>query len=444
MNILQINTADKGGGAEGSAFNLFKRYREAGHTSWLAVGTKYTSDPDVFEIPRLPAPGLLNALSFKAANLARTWDKRGIKGMRRLARILDRYANPMRLQAWRQGREEYDFPGCSRLLGSLPGTPDIIHCHNLHGWFFDLRLLAQLSSSFPVVLNLRDTWLLTGHCAYFMDCTRWKEGCGSCPALNRYPAIQKDATAQNWLAKKQIYQQSRLFVTAPSQWLIDQAKASMLNAAEYKVIPNGIDTTVFRPLDQQEARKRLQLPPSVKIAMVATASPKNLFKDPKTLCETLHLLAQKMPELHFLCVGTDLGELHTLPNMHRFPYISSPEKMADCYRASDLFIHTAHAEAFGKTVTEAMACGTPVVATAVGGITEQVIQRKTGFLAAYGNAEEHAMQALKILMEKNEENRQNMRMTCASHASGYSLDRQQQAFLNWYAEIITEFHHNKP
>ena len=432
MKILQINTADKGGGAEGSAFNLFRRYREAGHTSWLAVGTKYSDDKDVIEIPRLPEKGVANAAFFRLANLARTLDKRGFKGMRRLARLLDRHANPLRLHDWQQGREEYDFPGCRQLLDVLPTQPDIIHCHNLHGWYFDLRLLPELSSRIPVILNMRDTWLLTGHCAYFMECENWRHGCGNCPDLASYPAIRKDATAENWLAKRDIYSRSCLYVTAPSQWLIDQAKASMLNAIEYKVIPNGIDTTVFKPDNRSAARERLQLPSTAKIAMFATASAKNLFKDPQTLCKALHILADRMPELHFLCVGTDLKELRDLPNLHQLHYVSSPAKMADCYRAANLFIHTARAEAFGKTVTEAMACGTPVVATAVGGITEQVVNGKTGLLSAPGDATELAQNTLTLLTNLSDD----MRTACASHASHYSLDAQVHAFLSWYEEIV--------
>ena len=116
MKILQINTADKGGGAEGSAFNLFRRYREAGHTSWLAVGTKYSDDKDVIEIPRLPEKGVANAAFFRLANLARTLDKRGFKGMRRLARLLDRHANPRRLHDWQQGRERHHLSVPARAL----------------------------------------------------------------------------------------------------------------------------------------------------------------------------------------------------------------------------------------------------------------------------------------------------------------------------------------
>ncbi len=430
MNILQINTADKGGGAEGSAYNLMRSFRDAGHNSWLGVGTKYRNDKDVFEIPRSAPRRTFLAL----ANATRQLDKHGVPGTRRLARILDRLANPARLHEWQNGLEEFEFPACNKLLDILPGVPDIIHCHNLHGWFFDLRLLQELSQRFPVVLNLRDTWPIAGHCAYFLDCQKWQNGCNGCPRLSLYPAIRKDAAAENWKRKQAIYSASRLYVTAPSQWLVDQAKQSMLNAVQYKVIPNGIDTNVFKSGDKLAARASIGLPADATIVMFAAASAKTLFKDQETLAETILALHAKKPTLHFLCVGMEIPALRSITNMHRLPYISSPSKMADCYRAADVFIHTARAEAFGKTVTEAMACGTPVAATAVGGITEQIIPGKTGLLSPMGDARALAENTLTLC-----ENSASMRDACAERGSQFSLKAQTDAFINWYKEIINDY-----
>ena len=72
------------------------------------------------------------------------------------------------------GFENFNYPGTWKLLNLPPKPPTIVHCHNLHGFYFDLRFLPRLSQQIPVILNLRDTWLLTGHCAHFMDCERWK------------------------------------------------------------------------------------------------------------------------------------------------------------------------------------------------------------------------------------------------------------------------------
>ena len=437
MRILQVNTADRGGGAEGSAWNLFDRYRAAGQQSWLAVGRKYSNDPDVLEIPRGRAPSAVGRLLQHGADAARSQEGR-LPGMRCLARGLDRLAWPERLADWWHGRDETQFPGCADLPGLCPAPPDIIHCHNLHGWYFDLGVLPGLSQRQPLILNLRDSWAITGHCAYFVDCERWRQGCGNCPHLDVYPACRRDATAANWQRKAAIYAQSRLYVTAPSQWLLAQAQQSMLPAAEYRVIANGIDTACFRPGDRAAARAALGLPADAPTVLFASASSKNIYKDPATMAQAILAMTERVPSLQVLCVGAALPDraLRHLA-IRQLAYVRDPQKMAQLYRAADLFVHTAKAEAFGKTVTEAMACGTPVVASAVGGIVEQIIAGETGFLCPAGDAAGMADAAVEFFAA-DADRRAAMRASAAQRGASFSLDRQVRAFLGWYEEILAQ------
>ncbi len=434
VNILQINTADRGGGAEGSARSLFQRYRQLGHGSWLAVGRKYSKDADVLEIPRPPVAGTGRRLLQIAAEVARSGDP-ALPGARRLSINLERLASPTRLADWRAGRDEMDFPGCRQIVDMCPAPPDIIHCHNLHGWYFDLRILPELAQQAPLILNLRDTWLLTGHCAYFMDCDRWKNGCGQCPRLDVYPRCRRDATAENWRQKADIYAATRFYVTAPSQWLIGQARQSMLQAVDYKVIPNGIDINVFKPGDQDAARRELNLPTTPPIVMFAAAARHSVFKDPQTMQEAIRLVAERLPDLLFVCVGVKApaAALRQL-NVRCVPFITNPGRLASYYRAADIFVHTAKAEAFGKTITEAMACGVPVAATAVGGIPEQIIDGETGFLCPPGNPSELAAKIIHLLSD-SKENQLRRRATAAQRGQEFSLERQTAAFLSWYEEL---------
>jgi len=436
MRILQVSTADSGGGAEGSARNLFRAYRERGHISWLAVGEKRSEDPDVFELSKAPAPTASGRLlQMTAAHLRKT--RCLSSGSRHLARTLEMLASQERRQARTAGREDYHFPGSQHLLDLPPGRPDVIHCHNLHGWYFDLRALAHFSQEIPVILNLRDTWLLTGHCGYFIDCDRWRNGCGDCPDLKRYPGIRRDATRENWAAKQDIFQRSRLYVTAPSEWLLGCARASMLKAEEYRLIPNGIDLRVFNPGDRLAARRRLGFPTDAKIVLFAAASRRNVYKDPETmvagvqrLCETAH-----SDKLRFVCLGRRPPKVLLRQNpVQHVPFQSDPEQVADYYRAADIFIHTARAEAFGKTATEAMACGTPVVASAVGGLTEQIIHGETGYLFPPGDADALSHLALQLL--NDEATRQDMGLRAAQRGAQFGLDRQVDAFLQFYEDVI--------
>ena len=102
------------------------------------------------------------------------------------------------------GREDFDHPGSRQLLEHSPCPPDIVHTHNLHGYYFDLRSLATLSHQAPAATTLHDEWMITGHCAYTLGCPRWEHGCGQRPDLAVYPALRRDGTAYNWRRKSDL------------------------------------------------------------------------------------------------------------------------------------------------------------------------------------------------------------------------------------------------
>ena len=162
VKILQVNTADRGGGAEGSARALFEAYRRRGHCSWLAVGRKLSADPAVFEIPRTAAPSATGRLLQRLAQRLRQAPARRLWAAG-LARRLEILADPLR----RGLARGLGFNPRHRTALDLCPEPDIVHCHNLHGGYFDLRA-ARSSHRVPLILNLRDTWLLAGHCGSAM------------------------------------------------------------------------------------------------------------------------------------------------------------------------------------------------------------------------------------------------------------------------------------
>lgn len=439
LRIAQVSHADHEGGAEGSAWNLFKAYRARGHKSWLVVGNKFGDDPDVIRLPyanparqgRWARPWMALAAPVESA-------RHRVRGAGRLHTLLRYLAEP---RAWldrRRGLEDFHYPGAWRLLDLTPEPPDILHCHNLHGNYFDLRALPWLSRRVPVILNLRDAWLLSGHCAHSFDCERWKAGCGACPYLDTYPAVPRDATAYNWQRKQEIYAQSHLYVTAISQWLMDKVRSSMLSGVQYRVIPNAIDTDVFRPGSRLEARQALNLPEKSHIILLIAHNP---FKDYATMEAALsRLQVLQDPPLIFVCLGRE-GKSRKVGQgiMIYRGFERDPTRLAEYYRAADVFIHAAHEEAFGKTVTEAMACGIPVVATAVGGIPEQLRHGETGFLVppCDDQAMAAAIHGLLVSLDVGESIGQ---AGAAEARRRFSLDTQVKAFLDWYEEILTDWY----
>lgn len=432
VNILQISTRDLGGGAEGSAWNLFRSYRGRGHRSWLAVGWKHGDDPDVFEIPRMPARVPWAHLCWILHGRLAVFQGR-ISGVSRLRHLLRTLAGGKpEIERW-MGREDFNHPGSLSLLQLAPERPDLVHAHNLHGGYFDLRFLTRLSYQVPVILNLRDMWLLTGHCAHSLGCDRWRTGCGACPDLSLYPSIKRDAARYNWRRKRSIYERSRLYISTPSQWLMDQVRVSMLRGLEYRVISNAIDLTVFKPGSRPEARRQLRLPSNARIVMLTAHNP---FKDYVMMESVLSRVVKDGEELLFICLGK-LGESCVLgdgrviyPGFER-----DPERMASYYCAADVFIHAAKGEAFGKTITEAMACGTPVVATSIGGVPELIDEGLTGYLVPRGDDAAMA-ERIQLLLDNPTLRKQMQKRASIAARQRFDLNRQVGDFLSWYQEIL--------
>ncbi|MDP9291164.1 MAG: glycosyltransferase, partial [Verrucomicrobiota bacterium] len=380
LRILQVSTRDIAGGAEKVAWNLFDHYRTLGQESWLAVGFKHSRDPNVVEIPRLAEPGVIGNLSARLGSSLKPLER--LPGVAHVRHNLNILARGWPAIERRLGGEDIHYPGSRLLLSLVPKPPDVIHLHNLHGGYFDLRFIAELSQQVPVVLTLHDEWLLTGHCAYTMGCPRWEQGCGSCPDLEILPSIRRDATAWNWRRKRRIYRHGKLYISTPSRWLMDRVDRSMLVAAEKRVIPYGIDLDTYKPGSKESARSALNLSPEENVLLFA-ANWGNPFKDFKMIEEAIRMLGESPGRpLTLLSLGSKIQSETTIgrASIRSVPFLTDPEKVALYYQAADVFLHAAKADNFPNTILESLACGTPVVGTAVGGIPEQIIHGRTGYL----------------------------------------------------------------
>lgn len=441
LNILQVGWSDVGGGAEQVAMELAKRFRAREHHSRTAVGYKRSSDPNVLEFPKI-AP---NPWTRSWARLGREFRARSNQApvYARLDELCHDIAAPETRIRWHLGHENFNFPASRKLLSLTDSFPDVVHCHNLHGQYFDLRYLAQLSHQVPTIVTLHDAWLLSGHCAHSLNCERWRTGCGQCIDLTLYPSVKRDATAYNWKRKRQIYSKSQLYIGTPCHWLMRKVEGSILKlgAKQCRVIPNGVDLSVFKPADKLQTRDILGLPRDARILLfVASAIRKNRWKDYEMLQATLSKLASSAHNLLLLAVGEQQPDEKFGNATLRFvPYQSDRKQLARYYQAADVYLHAARAETFPTVILEALACALPVVATAVGGIPEQIDDGKTGYLVAPGDANAMAEKALAILSDTDLSH--SLRANAAQTARArFDLDQTADAYLHWYREILAEHH----
>ena len=456
LKILQVSATDNRGGAARIAWTLHQRYQKKSLDAWMAVGQKLSDDPNVFSIPNDDLRNQWARLWLSVGNLLSPFRGK-ILGAGLLRSWLQWIGQPRRWLNVQHGYEDFDFPGTQKILDLAPDKPDVAHLHNLHAGYFDLRFLAILSNRLPVVITLHDMWLLTGHCAYSMDCKKWISGCGVCPYLNIYPAIRRDGTTYNLREKESIYSSSSLYIVAPSNWLIQKAEQSSLASAalKNKVIRNGIDIDIFQPRDKSKARYDLHLPSDAYILLfVAQGMHTNAYKDFNTIQTAIEIVANKISKkkIIFLALGED-GPIQEIGNVRIsfIPFQNNPKLVATYYQAADIYLHAARADTFPNVVLEALACGTPVIATAVGGIPEQVLDGKTGFLTQPNNAADMAEKIIQLLGD--EDLLHKMAIAAGDYArTHFGLDRMVNAYLSYYQEVLHDwqsrhsahFHYSAP
>ena len=441
LRILHVGTVETGGGAASVAGNLVRGCRARGCQAWMAVGRRSSDDPNVFALSdddRLAYR--LSGYTSLQTQLGRLAGRSPGRGWGWVSRTLRLATHSRALAARWRGTEDFDFPGTCRLLDVPPARPDIVHCHNLHGGYFDLRALRRLSRQVPTVLTLHDAWLLSGHCAHSFDCDRWTTGCGECPDLSIYPAIRRDATAANWRRKREIYAGSRLHVATPSSWLMRRVERSMLAPAirDACVIPNGVDLSVFHPADQPSVRRALGIAPDAAMVLLPAGRPDSPWHDREMLRAAVGAVAARTPGRGLLLVtvgdGSEAcGVADTL--VRRVPSQADPRAMAQYYQAADVYVHAARAATFPSTILEALACGTPVVAAEVGGIPEQIQSTRTGLLVAAQDSGAMADAVVGLLSDGE------LRHRLGEHAAGdarvrFDLQQQVDRYLAWYGTII--------
>lgn len=222
---------------------------------------------------------------------------------------------------------------------------------------------------------------------------------------------------------------------------MDKVEQSILQPAiiESKVIPNGIDLSIFHPADKSAVRSKLNIPIDAKVILfTANTIRNNPWKDYQTMQAAIKIVAEKLKQerILFIALGETAPETQIGSAKIRFvPYQKQPETVASYYQAADVYIHAAKVDTFPNTVLEALACGTPVIATAVGGISEQIEDGSTGYLVAPGDINSLAIYIEKLLLNDVLRNQMSDRAATIAKQK-YGLQRMVDEYLNWYRDIL--------
>lgn len=269
--------------------------------------------------------------------------------------------------------------------------PDIIHLHNIHGYYINIHMLFEYFSDqgIPIIWTLHDCWSFTGHCAYYdyEQCDKWKKRCHKCPQLRRYPSSWLfDRSAQNYKDKMRLFNSiNDLTILTPSNWLSSQVKESFLKKYPVRTFYNGIDLSAFNPSkneDNQSLRRDLKISSEYVVIGVA-----NLWEKRKGLDYFIQLSKIYNNNIRYIIVGISKKQQSTLPkNMIGIVRTNSINELAALYSLADVFVNPTLEETFGLTNVEALACGTPVITFNTGGSPE-AIDETCGIVVEKGSIE---------------------------------------------------------
>ncbi|UCD76616.1 MAG: glycosyltransferase [Phycisphaerales bacterium] len=352
MKTLLIHEHGKPYGSGGviAVWRLHQILRELGVQSTIACRRRDTDDPSVVELPRAD----------------------------RIEKLLGKIS-------WRIGLNDIHCLSTFKIPSFAPfREADVVNIHGWHTNYFNYLALPRLCRHKPVVATLHDMWNLTGHCAVSLDCDRWETGCGKCPDLETFPPVGRDATAWEWKLKNWVYKRSEMVVVAPSQYLAELARRSMLGRFDVRQIPNCVDTSVYRPLEARAARASLGLPPDGHMVMFGALSLDRPVKGGDLLVGALRKLDEKLrAETTLLLLGGGgqaVAKACGLPAVS-LGYVTDDERKAQAYSAADVFLLPSRWENQGIVLLEATACGTPCVGFDVGGVPEVINGGPSGLIA---------------------------------------------------------------
>jgi glycosyltransferase involved in cell wall biosynthesis len=356
MNILHLSTCDIEGGAARSAYRLHCGLRTIGLQSNMLVRAKSSLDKSVISEKKLMTKlgPVFNGLPLKYF-------------------YPNRDSQPFSTQ-W--------FPDA--LASEVQRlNPSIINLHWVCNGFLKIETLRDFKK--PLVWTLHDMWAFTGGCHYNQNCDKYMDSCGDCPQLESKRDV--DLSRWIWKRKSKAWQDLNLTIVTPSQWLAKCAgHSSLFKNQPIKVIPYGLDTTLYKPISKSIAREILNLPQDKLLILFNSMSSKDTRKGFSLLKQALKFLSQSSQwkeEIELIILGESQAKTSEDLGLkaHYLGRFNDDISIVLAYNAADVFVAPSLQDNLPNTILEAMACGIPSVAFNIGGMPDMIDHQSNGYLA---------------------------------------------------------------
>lgn len=370
MRVLLVNTSERIGGAAISCGRLMEALKANGIKAKMLVRDKQTD-----EITVVPLPHSWKLLWYFLWERLRIWQVNSFH---------------------RQNLFKVDIANAGNDITKLPEfqQADIIHLHWINQGMLSLKGIKQiLDSGKPIVWTMHDMWPCTGICHHARDCEGYLQDCGNCPYLLK--PKKHDLSYTIYKKKKKYLGDRHISYVTCSKWMEGQArKSSLLQGQSIVSIPNPINTSLYRPTNQQEARQRCDLPQNLKLILFNSVKITDKRKGVLYFIDSCKLLAEQHPELKdqigVVVLGNRSDYLENQLPFQVFPkeFLMDDHMIADIYNSVDLYATPSLEENLPNTIMEAMACGVPCVGFHVGGIPEMIDHLHNGYVAEYKSMED--------------------------------------------------------
>ncbi len=413
MKLLLMNSSDISGGASRAAYRLHKGLQNIGVNSQLLVQEKYSDDKTVV------APELRLSQGIARARL--TFDALPLKFYRQ------RSKNTLSLQ-W--------LP--EQVVSKVTDiAPDIINLHWINAAFMQIETIRKLKR--PVVWTLHDMWAFTGGCHYTGECDRYTAACGSCPQLGS--TNNWDLSHWVWQRKINAWRSLNLTIVSPSTWLAKCASSSSLfKDLRIEVIPNGLDTQKYRPIEKCTARKLLNLPQDKQLILFGSLQAtsdnrKGFYLLQPALQELTKSGWQDKLELVIFGSSKPDNPPEFAFQAHYLGTLNDDLSLALLYSAADVFVLPSIQENLANTMVEAISCGIPCVAFSIGGMSDIIEHQKNGYLAQPYKIEDLA-QGIAWVLENKERYHQLSTHARDKTEQKFTLIQQAYCYFSLFTDIL--------
>jgi len=417
VRITHINTYDMVGGAARAAYRLHAGLRELGQDSRMLVQQKDSSDDNVIRFqPRMDPLGRLRR------KLRRKYLGASQKAFA---------ARPEGAGYFSDDRSEHR----ADLLRQLP-LCEILHLHWIAGFLDYTEFFRQIPRDLPIVWTLHDMNPFTGGCHYDAGCGKYRGHCGACPQIASLE--EADFSAQSWARKEKAFGTlggRTIHIVTPSRWLADESrKSTLFGRFPAIVIPNGVDTERFQPRDRRPVRARYGIPQDAKVVLFVAHWASEERKGLDVLRQAMQGM-QGDNDLYILVIGRGVSAEAFGQRAVVIDHTGDDIALSSIYSAANLFVAPSRQDNLPNTALEALACGIPTIASAIGGLPDIVRDGETGLLVPPGDAGALRTAITSVLQDPSRQ--AAMAETCRRTAlAEYDLDRQSRRYLTLYESLV--------